>query len=104
MTDLIPMEFRVVIELDPTEETTSGGIILPGERVERNRMEETEGTLIAASPLAFKFEAGAPKAEIGERVYFTRYAGILVERGDKWLRIVGDRDIVARVRSKPTAA
>jgi chaperonin GroES len=98
--DLTPMEFNVIVELDPTEETTSGGIILPGQRVERNRLEETEGTLIAASPLAFNFEEGAPRAEIGDRVYFAKYAGILVEREGRWVRIVKDKDIVAGVRSK----
>jgi chaperonin GroES len=98
-TDLTPLEYNCVIALDPTEEKTSGGIILPGQRVERNRLEETEGTLVSASPLAFKFEEGAPKAEVGDRVYFARYAGILVERGEKWLRIVKDKDVVAVVRA-----
>lgn len=95
--DLSPLEFNVIVELDPTKERTDGGIILPGQKVERNRLEETEGTLIAASPVAFGFEDGAPKPEVGDRVYFARYAGILVERGDKWVRIVKDRDIVAKV-------
>lgn len=102
--DLEPLEYNCVIELDPAEEKTAGGIILPGQKVERDRLEETEGTLIAASPLAFGFEDGAPRAEIGDRVYFARYAGILVERDGRWVRIIKDKDVVARVVTKAALA
>jgi co-chaperonin GroES (HSP10) len=100
MTDLIPMEYRVVIELDPiNDRSPSGLVILTDEIADRMRMEAVEGKVIAASPLAFKFEEGAPKAEIGDRVFFNRYSGSLIERGEKWVRIVTDRDIVAVVRA-----
>src|SRR5688572_26377720 len=42
--DLQPVEFNVVIELDPTEEKTAGGIILTNDKLDRNRLEETAGT------------------------------------------------------------
>ena len=48
-----PMEFNVVVELDPVEEKTKGGIILPTEKVERDKLAFEEGTLVAASPFAF---------------------------------------------------
>lgn len=105
MTDLLPCEFNVIVALDPDEERTAGGIILPTEKVDRNRLEETEGTLIAVSPLAFGYEdwpEGAYIPRAGDRVFFARYAGILTERDGKWVRVVKDRDIVAVVQ-KPEA-
>jgi co-chaperonin GroES (HSP10) len=100
-TDLLPMEFNVIVELDTIEEKTAGGIILTTEKVERMRVEEVEGVLIAASPLAFSYEewpADAYKPQSGDRVFFARYAGILTERQGKWVRVVKDKDIVAVVQ------
>jgi co-chaperonin GroES (HSP10) len=107
MTDLLPMEFNVIVELDPTVETTAGGIILPGQKVERNRIEEVEGVLSAASPLAFGYEdwpEGSYKPRVGDRVLFARYAGTLQERDGKWVRIIKDREIVAVVMDQPALA
>lgn len=106
--DLQPLEFNVVIELDPTEETTAGGIILTNHKVERNRLEETEGTLVCQSPFAFNYDewpSDAEKPANGDRVYFARYAGILTECEDgRWVRIIKDKEVVATVGRKPALA
>lgn len=106
--DLQPVEFNVVIELDRTEEKTLGGIILPGQKVERNRLEETEGTLARLSPFAFNYDEwpdAAEKPASGDRVYFARYAGILTECADgRWVRIIKDKEVVATVGHKPALA
>lgn len=106
--DLQPVEFNVVVELDRTEEKTAGGIIIPGQKVERNRLEETVGTLVAMSPFAFNYDdwpADARKPAIGDRVYFARYAGILNEcDGSRWVRIIKDKEVVALVGQKPALA
>jgi co-chaperonin GroES (HSP10) len=106
--DLQPVEFNVVVELDPTEEKTTGGIILTTEKVDRNRLEETAGTIVAASPFAFNYDdwpEGACKPGAGDRVFFARYAGILNECADgRWVRIIKDKDIVAVVGRKPASA
>jgi co-chaperonin GroES (HSP10) len=100
--DLVPMEFNVIVELDPTQEKTSGGILLPGQKVERNRLEEVEGTLVAMSPLAgSEIWQDGHRPQLGDRVFFARYAGILTERDGKWVRVVKDKEIVAVVR-QPT--
>lgn len=99
--DLLPMEFNIIIALDPVEEKTAGGIILTSEKVERNRLEEVEGTLVAASPLAFTYEewpADAYMPQLGDRVFFARYAGILVERDGVWLRVIKDKELAAVVK------
>lgn len=104
--DLQPVEFNVVIELDPTEEKV-GSILLTTQKVERNRLEETVGTIKALSPFAFNYDqwpADAVKPNIGDRVYFARYAGILTEFGDRWVRIIKDKDVVAVVKQAPALA
>lgn len=106
--DLRPVEFNVIVELDRVDEKTAGGIILPGQKVERNRLEETEGTLVSLSPFAFNYDEwpdDAAKPALGDRVYFARYAGILTECADgRWVRIVKDKDVVATVGVKPALA
>ena len=105
--DLQPVEFNVVIELDATEEVTTGGIIIPGQKVERNRLEETTGTLVALSPFAFNYDEWpneAAKPAAGDRVYFARYAGILTECDGRWVRIIKDKEVVAIVGRKPALA
>jgi hypothetical protein len=42
-----PLEFNVVIELDPVEEKTAGGIILPPSTKEADKLACEEGTLVA---------------------------------------------------------
>jgi co-chaperonin GroES (HSP10) len=103
--DLIPCEFNVIVELDPTEEKTAGGIILAPDRVERNRLEEVEGTLVAMSPLAgTEIWQEGHRPQLGDRVFFARYAGILTERGDRWVRVCKDKEIVAVVAAQPALA
>lgn len=106
--ELQPVEFNVIVELDPDEVTTKGGIILTTQKVDRNRLEETWGTLVALSPFAFNYDewpTDARKPAIGDRVYFARYAGILNEcEGGRWVRILKDKEVVAIVGQKPALA
>ena len=106
--ELQPVEYNVVIELDRAEERTAGGIILTTEKVDRNRLEETAGTLVSLSPLAFNYDdwpESARKPQIGDRVHFARYAGILSECAEnRWVRIIKDREIVAVVAQQPKLA
>lgn len=98
--DLIPMEFNVVVELDPVEEKTAGGLILPQAKVDRDKLEAEEGTLVAVSPHAFSYAEwpeGARQPQVGDRVLVARFAGVLRERDGKSLKIVKDKDIIAVV-------
>lgn len=96
-----PMAFNVVVEIDPVEEVTKGGIILLDSKKERERLACEEGTLVAISPLAFTYAAwpdGAKKPQIGDRVMINRYAGMLREKDGKDFRIVEDKSLVAILR------
>lgn len=97
---LRPAEYNVVIRMDPTEERTAGGIILPTQKLERDELATDEGTLVAISPLAFGYAdwpEDQPPPNVGDRVLFAQYSGRLWKRGDTTYRILKDKDIVAVV-------
>jgi hypothetical protein len=62
-----PTEYKVLIEPDTVEEVTKGGVIKPDMVKDGEMYGQTEGTIIAASPLAFSYaneaEWEAAKAE-----------------------------------------
>lgn len=104
---LIPAEYNVVIEMDPVEERTAGGIILPTTKTERDELATDEGTLVALSPLAFEYAEwplGSTIPQAGDRVLFAQYAGRLWKRGDKTFRILKDKDVIAIVEQTPALA
>jgi chaperonin GroES len=107
---LIPLEFFVVVELDPTEEKTKGGIILPSQTTDKDKLATQEGTLVAVSPHAFSYaewRADMRKPEVGERVLFKRYAGSLHERetggAKRSYRLLNDKDVIAIVEPEAPA-
>jgi co-chaperonin GroES (HSP10) len=102
---LTPLEFFVVVELDPKRDRTAGGIIIPDKIQEKDEIATQEGTLVAVSPHAFTYADGWPEGsrpEPGQRVLFKRFAGILHERGERTYRLLSDKDLVAIVEA-PTA-
>ena len=102
---LIPTEFCVVVQLDAAREKV-GSIFLPTDVQDRDKLSAEEGTLIAVSPVAFDYAnwpAGARKPEVGDRVLFRKYAGLLHKRNDRDYRLLNDKDIVAIVEEPKTA-
>lgn len=102
---LEPQEFNVVVELDPTEERTKGGIILPTQMQDRDELAADEGTLIAVSPHAFTFADWTDdqrRPQVGDRVLISRYGGVLRKGKDgaRSLRIVKDKDVIAVIKEE----
>lgn len=103
---LRPIEYNVVVKPDPVEEKTAGGIIIPINKTERDKLAIDEGTLVAVSPHAFSYAdwpEGEEPPKPGARVMFARYAGSLHERNGVEYRILKDKDLVAVVESLPEA-
>src|SRR5690349_7350006 len=97
-----PIEYQVLVELDPVETKTAGGIILPDNVKDKDELASEEGTLVALSPLAFNYDEGYPedaKPKVGDRVMFKRYDGLLRKRTidgvERSFRILVDKSIVA---------
>lgn len=95
-TGMVPVEYKVLVKLDPVEEKTEGGIIIPDNRRERDQMAATAGTLVAVGGNAFEDWNGRRPAE-GERVLISKYAGQTPKAGDteSLYRFCQDKDIIA---------
>jgi co-chaperonin GroES (HSP10) len=100
----VPLEFNVVVELDPVEEVTAGGIILTKAHTEREELSCEEGTLVAISPHAFSYVEDwgeTPKPQVGQRVMLKRFDGLLRKRkidgAERTYRIVQDKSVVALI-------
>lgn len=94
-----PVEFNVIVRQDDTAGKTKLGLIKPDEVIEREKHGQTQGVLVALSPLAFNADiwpADMPRPEPGVRVAFARHAGTFVTGVDgEEYRVVKDKDIVA---------
>jgi chaperonin GroES len=94
-----PTEYRVLVLPKPVDEVSKGGIIIPDQVKEQNQFAQMEGTIVAASPLAFTYAEWPDGARIpgaGDRVLFGKYSGAIVKgRDGKDYRLVNDRDISA---------
>lgn len=93
-----PTEYRVLVLPKPVEEKI-GSILLPDQVKEQNQFAQMEGTIVAASPLAFTYgewPEGADAPKVGDRVLFGKYSGAIVKgRDGKDYRLVNDKDISA---------
>lgn len=93
-----PVDYRVIVEADKIDEVTSGGIILPRETRENDRLRQERGTLVAKGDFAFnegwsEYERGVLKP--GARVLMCAYAGTSFKKDDVTYRLCNDKDITA---------
>lgn len=77
----------VLVLMDECSTTTSGGISLPEDMVERMSMASESGVLVACAPGAFLLNEDmtpwlGEKPKPGDRVYVEKYAGKLVKGRD----------------------
>jgi co-chaperonin GroES (HSP10) len=94
---LHPCGDRVVIKPEVVEKTSSGGIILMDDSVNRDAMAQVIGTLVAVGPDAWS-DYSEPFAKVGDRVLFAKYGGLQNIGVDGELyRISNDTDVTARV-------
>lgn len=95
-----PTEYKVLILPKAVDAKTSGGIIIPDSTKDRDQFAQMEGTLIAASPLAFSYDGWAghehAKPKPGDRVLFAKFSGAVVTGKDGVdYRLANDKDIAA---------
>lgn len=97
-----PVEYKVLVKPDLVEETDDAikrfkamGMELPESEKQRDKMKQITGTLLAAGGKAFE-DFGDPSPAIGQKVYFAKYAGMVLEADDKSeYRLMSDKDITA---------
>ena len=97
-----PQEYNVVVKPESVEEKTVGGLIIPESALDKDQYGMGKGVLDAVSPLAFNYPDwpdDAPMPQVGDRVLFIRYAGMLVTGADdEEYRVLKDKDIVAVIK------
>lgn len=96
MSEIKPVEYKVLIRLDVLKEKTAGGIIIPDNRLDRDQMAQTEATLEAVGGSAFEdWNEKGPIPKVGDRILVTKYAGEAPGKDEDGLRLCMDKDICA---------
>lgn len=101
----LAVDDKVIILPDDIGQRTKGGVDLDERFVERQQLAQTRGTLVAMGPNAFKYSIdGRPwegqKPSEGDRVYFERYAGLIVRGDDARDYRVMDAKMIGAVRDR----
>lgn len=92
-----PVEYKVLIKPEVVEEKTAGGIILAQNTKDKDQMAQVKGILVAVGANAF--EDWKDEIAIGDKVYFSKYAGFVIEGEDgEEYRLANDKDIAATIK------
>lgn len=98
---IVPMQFKVVVEVEKSPERTNGGIYVPEQARDRKQFEVTRGVIVAAGPAAFsdhdQYPADSRVPQVGDAIWFDKHAGTQMKRGRDYLvtyRVIEDTDIV----------
>lgn len=92
---------NVLIMVDQCAIASAGGVYLTDDQVEKMTMASESGAICALGFDAFKYHEDGTvwegeKPQIGDRVYFIRYAGVVARgRDGSDYRIMGHRSVVA---------
>ena len=90
-----PLDDRVVVEPLQAEETTAGGIVLPGTAQEKPQ----RGTVVAVGPgrLLDTGKGGELSVTVGDEVIYGKYGGSDIEVDGDDVKILREGDILAKV-------
>ena len=90
-----PLDDRIVVQAMEAEETTAGGIVLPGSAQEKPQ----RGTILAVGPgkLLDSGQRGELSVAVGDEVIFGKYGGSDIEVDGKEVKILRESDILAKV-------
>ena len=96
---LRPLGDRLVVQPSARDEMTKSGIVIPDTAKEKPQ----EGTIIAAGPGRVLDDGKRESMDVkaGDKVLYARYAGTEFKIDDEDLLIVGQKDILAIVESRP---
>ena len=92
-TKVQPLDDRILVEPLEAEDTTTGGIVLPDSAREKPQ----RGTVKATGPgkLMDSGERGEMSVQVGDEVFYGKYAGTEVEIDGNDLVILRENDVLA---------
>lgn len=103
---LAPVEYNIVVRMDPVGEKTVGGIIIPEAKKDRDELSADEGTIVAVSPHAFSYakwgDYTPPK--VGDRILMAQFDGRIWKRGGQTYRLIKDKSVIAVVEQSASLA
>ena len=90
---LQPLGNRIVVERDESEETTAGGILLPGSSQEK----PSRGVVISVGDgkLLNNGERAVPQVSVGDHILFTSYAPNEIKIGEEEYLLMSEDDVLA---------
>lgn len=93
-----PLDDRVLVAPEESETTTAGGIVLPDSAKEKPQ----RGKIVAAGPGSLNDDGSRTALSVkkGDIVVFGKYAGTDIKVDGKELKIMRERDILAKVAKK----
>ncbi len=91
---------RVLVKPHLQEEVSEGGIyIAVGDTFKREQGATQIGTIVGIGPNAWlDFKPGDPWAEVGDKIYYAKYAGKNVTIDEEEYVIINDEDVQCIIR------
>ncbi len=87
-----PLGDRVVVKILPNEETTKSGIVIPD--TAKEKPQEGEIVAIGSGRVLENGQKVALEVKVGDRVYYSKYAGNEIKLDNQEYLILGERDIL----------
>ncbi len=90
-----PLGDRVFVKVNPSEEKTTGGILLPDTAKEKPQI----GEVVSVGPGKLKEDGSRATLEVkvGDKVLYSKYAGTDIKLGSEDYVLVSEKDILAVV-------
>ena len=94
---ITPTGGHLLVLPDKVEAKTAGGIYIPEAAREKEQQAATVGTLIAVGASACAdLDDGKPWANVGDRISYSRYAGVSMKVSDDGQYVlINDNDVLA---------
>ena len=90
-----PLGDRVVIKVLPSEETTKSGIVIPD--TAKEKPQEGEIVAVGSGKVLENGSRIAPEVKVGDRVFYSKYAGNEIKSEGQEYLILNERDILGIV-------
>jgi chaperonin GroES len=96
---ILPTGGHLLVLPDKIEEKTAGGIYIPQTTRDKEQQAATVGTLIAVGSGAWAdLDDGSPWAQVGDKVSYSRYAGVSMTGQNKESYVlINDNDVLAKL-------
>lgn len=97
--------YRIVVKLQPVEEVTKGGLVLPGDYLKKVQQATTIAEVVAIGPSCWwDVDGGKPWCKVGDTIVINKYSwkdapeGILGCEDEELYKTINDKDVINVIR------